>query len=65
MRLDVHPRQHRDYNYGVNEFVNADFEGPFSNNFRALAALPAPASTAGIAEGRGSSPTPSAAAPDQ
>ena len=45
-----------DYNYAVNEFTNANAEGPFSNVYRAIASQPAPASTALVAEGRGSSP---------
>jgi prepilin-type N-terminal cleavage/methylation domain-containing protein len=45
-----------DYNYGLNEFVNAGAEGPFANLYRAYASIPAPASVAFVAEGRGSSP---------
>ena len=45
-----------DYNYGINEFRDAGFEGPFALPYRALAAIPSPASTVCVAEGRGSSP---------
>ena len=45
-----------DYNYGMNEFINSGVQGPFAGAYRHLAAIPAPASTAGLAEGRGSSP---------
>lgn len=46
-----------DYNYGVNNFSSpSGSEGPFHQNWRKLAAQPAPAQTAGIADSRRASP---------
>lgn len=47
-----------DYSYGMNEFSDPVplGEGPFDYAYRKLASIPSPASTAGIAEGRGNSP---------
>jgi prepilin-type N-terminal cleavage/methylation domain-containing protein len=45
-----------DYSYGMNEFSDTGLEGPFDFAYRALASIPSPAGTAGIAEGRGNSP---------
>jgi prepilin-type N-terminal cleavage/methylation domain-containing protein/prepilin-type processing-associated H-X9-DG protein len=49
------------YNYGVNAFgapagQPSNTSGPFAAANRALSSIPAPAQTAGIAEGRGASP---------
>jgi len=45
-----------DYNYGINEYRDVNFEGPLAFGKRSLMAIPSPASTALVAEGRGSSP---------
>ena len=49
------------YNYGVNQFAApapapGDARGPFHPSILALAAIPAPANTVGVGEGRGASP---------
>jgi len=45
------------YNYGVNQFsAPGGGRGPFHPSIRSLAAIPAPAGVAGIADGRGASP---------
>jgi prepilin-type N-terminal cleavage/methylation domain-containing protein len=45
-----------DYNYGINEFRDVGFEGPFAFGYRTFTSIPSPSSTAMVVEGRGSSP---------
>jgi prepilin-type N-terminal cleavage/methylation domain-containing protein len=50
------PLTNIDYNYGVNGFSTAGYEGPFHSTYRRLPSIPAPADVIGIADARRNSP---------